>query len=221
MARTGAWFRPRETYSRAERISDAAVHLVALATALAAVPALIVLAVVQRGDPSAVAGTAIYGAALILMITFSGLYNAFGHRRWGAVLRRLDHSAIYVKIAGTYTPFLLLSGQGIYLLAGLWAAALAGVGLKAVSPDRLRWLGLGLYLAMGWVGLLAGGAFLAALSPPVFVLIVTGGVIYTVGVLFYLCAALPFHNTFWHVFVMTASSVFCAAVTLQAMAVPA
>lgn len=220
MARAGAWFRPRDTYSRAERLSDAAVHLVALVTALAAVPVLIVLAVVMRGDPSAIAGTAIYGAALILMILFSGLYNAFGHRRWGRILRRLDHSAIYVKIAGTYTPFLLLSGQGIHLLAGLWAAALAGVGLKTVSPDRLRWLALGLYLAMGWVGLVAGGAFLASLSPTVFALIVTGGVIYTVGVLFYLCGALPFHNTIWHVFVMTASFVFFAAVTLQVMATP-
>ena len=120
-------------------------------------------------------GTTVYGLTLIAMILCSALYNIIGHGRWAWLLQRLDHSAIYAKIAGTYTPFTLLSGSHApWLLAGLWGAALAGMGLKALSPERFRWLALALYMAMGWAGLLAGGSFLAALSTPVLTLIVTG-----------------------------------------------
>jgi hemolysin III len=101
------------------------------------------------------------------------------------------------------------------LLAGLWAAALTGVGIKLVSPHRFRLVTLALYLAMGWAGLLAGGTFLGALSLPVLILILIGGVLYTAGVAFYLFERLPFHYTIWHMFVLAASLVFYAAVTLH------
>jgi hemolysin III len=209
---------PRTGYSRAELISDAVVHAVGLVMVLAAVPVLITLATVLRGDAAAVTAAAIYGAALVMMIAFSAAYNTLGQHRWTGLLQRLDHSAIYVKIAGTYTPFLILPGDGGqagWLLAGLWGAALAGVGLKVISPLRWRWLALGLYLAMGWAGALAGAEFLAALPPGVLVLVATGGGLYTLGVVFYLFDRLPYHYTIWHVLVLVASIMFYAAVTLH------
>lgn len=206
----------RQGYSRAERFSDAVVHVSGLGAVLIAVPVLVGLTASLRADGAAIAATAVYGATLIAMILFSALYNLIDSRRWAGLLRRLDHSAIYAKIAGTYTPFTLLSGgHAGWLLAGLWGAALAGIGLKAVSPERFRWLAMTLYLAMGWAGLLAGGSFLGDLSGPVVALIVVGGLIYTGGVVFYLFERLPFHYTIWHVCVLMASMVFYAAVTLH------
>lgn len=205
----------RTDYSRAERLSDAIIHASGLMLVLVAVPVLIAVAAVLRGDFTAILGISVYGLALIAMILCSALYNMIPHPGWEGVLKRLDHSAIYVKIAGTYTPFTLLSGHGLWLLAGLWGAALAGVGLKVVAPDRFRWLALALYLGMGWAGLVAGGGLVATLSTPVLVLIITGGALYTTGVLFYLFERLPFHYTIWHLFVLAASFVFYAAVTVQ------
>ncbi len=205
----------RRDYSRAEWISDAVIHIAGLAIVLIAVPVLIIAAALLRGDITALFAVTVYGLALIAMILCSALYNLIASPGWSGLLRRLDHSAIYVKIAGTYTPFTLLSGQGFWLLAGVWGAALAGVGIKLVSPERFRRLALALYLGMGWAGLLAGGAFFATLSVPVIILIAIGGALYTLGVVFYLLERLPYHYTIWHVLVLTASLSFYAAVTVH------
>ncbi|MCX8507394.1 MAG: hemolysin III family protein [Rhodobacteraceae bacterium] len=208
----------RTAYSRAEFLSDTVIHVSGLVIVLISVPVLITMTAFVRGDFSALVGITVYGLTLIAMILCSALYNIVGQGRWSWLLRRLDHSAIYAKIAGTYTPFTLLSGShALWLLASLWGAALAGIGLKALSPERFRWLALGLYLLMGWAGLLAGGSFLATLSSPVLTLIVTGGLLYTIGVVFYLFDRLPFHYTIWHLFVLTASMVLYAAVTVHMM----
>jgi hemolysin III len=204
---------PLRPYTRAEYVSDAVVHVAGLALAVMAVPALVATAAFVRGDAPSLIGTSIYGAALILMLGCSALYNMVRRPDWSGVLKRLDHSAIYMKIAGTYTPFTLISGQGLALTAGLWGAAFLGIFLKVAAPHRFRWAGLALYLGMGWAGVVAGGALLAALPVPVVVLMIVGGLLYTAGVVFYLWDRLPFHNTIWHVFVLAASAVFYAAVT--------
>jgi hemolysin III len=205
----------RSGYSRAEYLSDAVVHVTGSVLVLVSVPVLITLTAFLRGDAQAMIGTTVYGLTLAGMILCSGLYNIIGQGRWAWLLQRLDHSAIYAKIAGTYTPFALLSGQGGWLLTGLWLAALAGMGLKLASPVRFRWATLALYLGMGWAGLAFGSSLLGALSFEVLALIVTGGVIYTLGVLLYLFDRLPFHYTAWHVTVLAASMVLYAAVTIQ------
>lgn len=205
----------RTAYSRAERLADAAIHLAGLAAVLVAVPALIAAAALLRDDPAALVAVSVYGAALVAMILCSALYNLVPAPRWEWLLKRLDHSAIYLKIAGTYTPFTLMSGHGLWLLAGVWGAALAGVGIKLASPDRFRRLALGLYLGIGWAGLLAGGTLLAALSGPVLALILAGGLLYTAGLAFFLLERLPFHYAIWHAFVLAASVAFYAAVTTQ------
>lgn len=218
------WFKdmarpaPFRTYSRAEYLTDAAVHLAGLAAALAGVPALIALAAMKRGDVASVAGVAVYGATLILMILASALYNMVERPHWTWLLRRLDHSAIYLKIAGTYTPFTLISGHGLGLTLALWGAAAAGVALKVIAPWRFRSAALALYFAMGWAGVLAGGSLFDALPREVTRLMLAGGALYTAGAVFYLWDRLPYHNTIWHVFVLVASLTFFAAVTTQVMA---
>ncbi len=211
---------PRPAYSRAELISDAVVHVVGLAAMLAAVPVLITVTAFVRGDAAAIVGTSIYGATLIAMLLFSALYNIIRSPNWNGLLRRLDHSAIYLKIAGTYTPFTLLSGQGAPLMAGLWVAAAVGSALKAVDPVRFRWIGLALYLAMGWGGAVAGWSLFGSLTSPTLLLIAIGGMLYTLGIVAFLWDRMPFHNTIWHVFVLVASVVFYAAVTVQVVAGP-
>jgi len=204
----------RPHYSRAEYLSDAVVHVLGILAVLIAVPVLLTLTILWRGDGPAIIGIAIYGTTLIAMISFSAAYNINRSKRWNGLLQRLDHSAIYIKIAGTYTPFTLLTGgQGAALLAGLWGAALAGSGLKLVSPTRFRWIGLVLYLGMGWAGVLAGWDLFAQMSTPVLVMIIAGGLLYSGGVVFYLFERLPFHNTIWHVCVLVATMLFFAAVT--------
>jgi hemolysin III len=206
----------RQDYTRAEWLSDAVVHVLGVVVALMAVPVLITLAIVLRGDAPAIAATTLYGLALIAMLLFSALYNMTTRPRPRRIFRSLDHTAILVKIAATYTPFALLSGaEATWLLAGLWTAALSGAAIRAFAPDRLRLAAVALALLMGWAGLLAGGDIFANLSTAVMVLIVIGGLLYTLGVGFFLCDRLPFHYTIWHVCVLAASAVFYAAVTVQ------
>jgi len=205
----------RSGYSRSERISDGVVHVIGVALALVAVPALIALTAIHRAEPAAIVGASIYGTTLILMLGFSALYNLIDSARWNGLLRRLDHSAIYVKIAGTYTPFVLLSGApATGLLTGLWGSAAIGSVLKMLAPGRFRWFALSLYLAMGWAIVFAGFALLDALPWGVLAPMIAGGVIYTAGVAFHLLDRLPFHNTIWHVFVLLGSVLFFVAVAL-------
>lgn len=205
-------FAPRPAYSRSERISDGVIHVLGTILGLAAVPVLITLTAVLRGDAAAVTGASIYGATLLAMLGCSAVYNMVPPGMWEGVLRRLDHSAIYLKIAGTYTAFAMLSGAGMALVAGLWVAALTGMALKLIAPWRFRWLGLALYIGMGWAGLVAGWPMFAGMSTPVLVLVAIGGIIYTLGVPFYLMAQMPHHFAIWHGFVLAASGVFFAAV---------
>ncbi len=206
----------RPAYSRAERVSDGVVHVLGVTAAIVAVPALIALTALYRTEPAAVLGVSVYGFTLILMLSFSALYNMVQSDRWSELLRRLDHSGIYVKIAGTYTPFILLSGAPMTgLMIGLWSSATLGSILKMIDPHRFRWFGLALYVLMGWASVWAGQSLLADLSQPVVALMITGGIVYTAGIAFYLLDWLPFHNTIWHVFVLTGSVLFFLAVSFR------
>ncbi len=206
----------RQSYSRAEMLSDAVVHVVGLCSVLMAVPVLVTLAIVLRGDTPAILGTGLYGVALIAMILCSALYNMAEQDTWRAFFRHFDQTAIFIKIAATYTPFILLSGgQGAWLLPVLWGGAILGSGMRMMAPDRLQLVAIGIALAMGWAGLFAGDSLLAALSGPVLSMIVAGGVLYTVGVGFFLFDRLPFHITIWHMFVLAASITFYAAIMVH------
>lgn len=208
----------RPAYSRAERISDGVVHVTGVAAAVIAVPVLIVATVLIHPDVKLVYGTAIYGTTLLAMLTFSALYNMIDSARWSGLLQRLDHSGIYFKIAGTYTPFVLSVGaQPGALLAGLWGTAAVGSVIKFLDPKRFRWLALVLYLGMGWAIVFADRSMLDALPLPVVWLMIAGGLTYSLGVAFYLFERLPFHYTIWHVFVLAGSVLFFLAVTLKVL----
>lgn len=206
-------------YSRAERLSDAAVHVVGIFLALLAAPVLVTLAAVWQQDRSLVLAASVYGLSLVAMLCASAVYHMTPAPDWKDRLRRLDQSAIYLKIAGTYTPFAVMSGpQAMPFLAGLWAAAAAGVSIKLILPRQLFGLTVALYLAMGWAAVVAGAPILERMTPEGFRLVLAGGILYTVGVLFLMWEQLPFHNTIWHVFVLTASLLLYAAMLVEAAA---
>lgn len=208
--------RPGGTYTRAERLSDAVVHCAGLLVGLTAVPVLVTLAVVWARDPALVAAASVYGASLVAMLAASAAYHLTRAPAWRDRLRRLDQSAIYVKIAGAYTPFAVMSGpEAMPFLGGLWAAALAGVTLKLMTARQLFGLTLALYLGMGWAALAFGGPIFERMAPGAFRLVLAGGALYTAGVIFLLWERLPFHVTIWHVFVLAASLFVYAAVLIE------
>ena len=204
-------------YSRAERLADSVLHIVGVIAALVAVPVMVTLAAVWYGDASTVGAAVVYGAGLIAMLTFSACYHMAQHGRAKQILRRLDHAAIYVKIAGTYTPLAVLLGGDAApsILAGIWGAALVGVAFKMVSARRWAGITLTLYLAMGWAVIVVGGPILDEVSNATFTLIAAGGVLYTMGVGFLYLERLRFHNAIWHAFVLIASFLIYAAILLE------
>ncbi len=207
----------RQIYSRAEYISDVAVHLTGLLAVAAAVPVLLFLAGPSEGAAGHRGAAIVYGLCFVAMITCSALYNSFPKHDWVWLFRRLDHSAIYLKIAGTYTAFVLIAGQGFALAAGLWAVAATGISLKLIAPHRWRMTSIALYLAMGWSAVVLGWGLFAALPGPVIALVAAGGLLYSIGVVFHLWDRLPFHNTIWHVFVLAASFTIYAGLVVAVL----
>lgn len=203
-------------YTRAEYISDAVVHITGLVAALIAVPVIITLTAVWSSDAGTITAMTIYGLCLIAMLGCSALYNMVMRPSWRDTLRRIDQSAIYLKIAGTYTPFVVLTGsQAGLFLAGIWGVAFTGASLILFSRGRIRVVSLILYLGLGWAGAIWGGPLVSTLSTPGFILLLIGGLTYTAGVVFLLWESLPFHNTIWHIFVLAATFVCYAAVMVE------
>lgn len=207
-------------YTDPERLADGVVHCVGLAAAGVAVPVLLVLVALWHGGGAAVAAVAVYGLGLVGMLAASAGYNLVRQPRVKEILRRCDHAAIYVKIAGTYTPFTVLIGgaQALWLLAGIWGAAVLGLALKLLAPRRFEMAAVVLYLAMGWAGVALGGPMIEGLTDLGLGLICAGGALYTIGVGFHLWQSLPFQNAIWHGLVLTASFVFYAAVMVEVAA---
>jgi hemolysin III len=194
-------------YTLGETVADIVVHGVAISAAIVGVVALLLEVTSARGPGETVAA-AIYGFALLAMFCASAAYNAWpiGKLKW--ILRRFDHSGIYLLIAGTYTPLLTqLSSKPWAWTLGLvvWTGAIIGIVMKVSLPGRFDRLAIVIYLALGWTGLAASPLLIASFSPDILALIVIGGVVYSLGVLFYLWEALRFHNAIWHGFVCLAA----------------
>lgn len=206
-------------FTRAERIADAAVHCTGLALAVLAAPVLVTLCAVFYGAGKEIAGVSIYVAGMLLMLGCSAAYHMIPTTAWREVLRRMDHAAIYLKIAATQTPFaVLIGGSGApWLLGTVWTAALGGAAAKLFWPERMGRLALPLYLALGWAGaaLFWPAADGEALAFATSVLVVVGGLLYTIGVGFFLAERLRFHNAIWHSFVLVATFVFYSAVMAE------
>ncbi|MBS0212111.1 MAG: hemolysin III family protein [Proteobacteria bacterium] len=202
-------------YDWREELASSLIHGLGIVLSIAGLAVLVGFAA-QAGGAREVAGVAIYGATLILLYTASTLYHGIPIARAKQVLRRLDHAAIFLLIAGTYTPFTLLALRGAWgygLLALVWTLALIGIGLEW-RRVRNRVLMASLYTAMGWIGVAAIGPLAAHLGSGGLWLLFGGGAAYTLGVPFYLWRRLRFGHALWHGFVLAGSVLQFFAVLL-------
>jgi hemolysin III len=204
----------RWNYDRAELIADGVVHGIGVFCGLVAATVLIVLTAIYA-TPFEVAVVSVYVAGLLSMLVLSATYNLWPVSRAKWVLRRFDHSAIYVLIAATYTPFIMQLKDSIFaiaLLIGVWCLAAVGIGLKLVWPGRFDRLSVGLYLAMGWSGLMLYDAVVAALPSLALWFVIAGGALYSLGVIFHAWRRLRFQNVIWHCFVLLGAACHYTAV---------
>jgi hemolysin III len=204
----------RWNYDRHEILADGVVHAIGVGLGLVAAIVLVVAASIFA-TAADVAAVSVYAAGLVTMLALSAIYNLFPVSRWKWILRRFDHSAIYVLIAATYTPFIAqmpMSVTSVTLMTGVWAVAIIGIVLKLFFPGRFDRLAIGLYLAMGWSGVMVFDVISEALPQGTLWLIAAGGVLYSAGVIFHVWERLRFQNAIWHSFVLLAASCHYAAV---------
>jgi hemolysin III len=193
-------------YSVAEEVANSLTHAFGLMLAVAGLVLLIVET--RRGDAREIVSCLLYGVTLVLVYATSVLYHGVSHeasKRW---LRTLDHVAIFLLIAGTYTPFVLIALRGAWgwsLFGIVWTLAAIGTVFELTGLHRLRGVMIALYVGMGWVGIVAIRPLMAALPMPGLLLVLGGGVSYTLGVGFYVWRSLRFHHAVWHLFVIGGS----------------
>jgi hemolysin III len=204
----------RWNYDRAELIADGVVHGIGVFSGLIAATVLIVLTAVYA-TAFEVAVVSVYVAGLLAMLVLSATYNLWPVSRVKWVLRRFDHSAIYVLIAATYTPFIMELKNSIFavaLLIGVWCVAIVGIALKLVLPGRFDRLSVGLYLAMGWSGFMLYDAVVKVLPTSALWFVIAGGALYSLGVIFHAWQRLRFQNAIWHCFVLLGAACHYTAV---------
>src|SRR6201994_546325 len=204
----------RWNYDRAELIADGVVHGIGVLGGLVAATVLIVLTAIYA-TAFEVTVVSIYVAGLLTMLVLSATYNLWPVSRAKWVLRRFDHSAIYVLIAATYTPFIMQIKDSIFaiaLLIGVWCLAIVGIVLKLSLPGRFDRLSVGLYLAMGWSGFMLYDAVVVALPAMALWFVIGGGALYSLGVIFHAWQRLRFQNAIWHSFVLLGAACHYTAV---------
>lgn len=195
------------SYTSAEEIAHSLLHGVGIVLSIAGLAVLVGFAS-SRGDAWTVVGCSVYGTTLILLYVASTLYHSISIPRAKSILRLVDHAAIYLLIAGTYTPFTLVNLRGPWgwtLLGLIWGMAILGVAAELASPLRARKLSVGFYLVMGWLVLVAMRPLERVVAPGGITLLALGGVAYTLGVVFYVWRRLPYHHAVWHGFVLAGS----------------
>jgi hemolysin III len=201
-------------YDRAELIADGVVHGIGVFCGLVAATVLIVLTAIYASALDIVV-VSVYVAGLLAMLVLSATYNLWPVSRAKWVLRRFDHSAIYLLIAATYTPFIMELKDSVFamaLLAGVWCVAIVGIVLKLVLPGRFDRISVGLYLAMGWSGMMLYDRVVTALPTLALWFVVAGGALYSFGVIFHAWRRLRFQNAIWHCFVLLGAACHYTAV---------
>lgn len=206
--------RPGHVLSTGEEIANSVSHGIGLLAAVVAAPVL-VLAAVQRGSAAGVLGSSVFAAAVVLLYLASTLSHALPKSRARRLFEDLDQIAIYLLIAGTYTPFTLGLLHGVWgwtLLGLVWALAIAGITLKAVGKLRSVRVSTYLYLAMGWLAVVAIKPLWLLMPPWGLFWILAGGAAYTVGVGFFAAKRIPYNHLIWHLFVMAGTTCHFIAV---------
>ncbi|MBS7456372.1 hemolysin III family protein [Coralloluteibacterium stylophorae] len=205
-----------------EEVASALTHGFGVIASLAGGAVLITLAAIH-GDGWQLAGAIVFGIALLLLYTASTLYHAIPFARAKACLKVFDHCAIYLLIAGTYTPFTLIGLRGAWgwgLFAAIWSLALAGVVFKLFFTGRFKLLSTAIYVAMGWLVIVAIVPLLRAIDDWTFGWLLAGGISYTLGTVFYHREQLPFAHAIWHLFVLGGSVCHFVAVASQVLGEP-
>lgn len=204
--------------THAEEVAGAITHGAGL---LLSIVGMIVMIHVSGDDPWRLVGGAVFGSTLVLLYLSSTLYHSFSGLEVKAVLQIIDHSAIYLLIAGTYTPIGLVTLHGPWgwsLLAVIWTMAIGGVVVKAVMrKNREHWISTALYLVMGWLVIVAAAPLMRAMPPGGIALLVAGGLCYTGGVVFFAWQKLKFNHAIWHLFVLMGSICHALAVILHVL----
>ncbi len=204
-----------------EELANSITHGVGLALSLAGFVVLLILAVL-RGGIWQILGCTVYGASLVFLYASSTLYHSARSSRLKRILKVVDHSAIYLLIAGTYTPFtlvLLRGGWGWTLFGVVWGLSLLGILFKAFFVDHLQILSTAAYVAMGWLAVIALKPLLAHVPMGGVLWLLAGGLLYTAGVVFYAWRRLPYHHAIWHGFVLAGSICHYFAVLLYVLPV--
>ena len=195
-------------YSAVEERANVITHALGIVFGIAGMSALVVLTV-RVGDAWSVISSSIYGTTLVMLFLASTLYHAFSGTKIKHVLKVLDHSAIYLLIAGTYTVFTLVALRGAWgwsLFGVIWGLALLGIVFKVLFVKRFKLLSVAIYLLMGWLVIVAMPPLANALPRGALLWLVIGGLIYTTGVILYLSKRIPFNHAIWHLFVLAGSA---------------
>ncbi len=202
------------SYTLREEIANSVTHGIGIVLAIVGLVVMTVFAA-RNGDAWHVVGSAVFGASLIICFTTSTLYHSVRVERLKRTLRAIDHSAIFLLIAGTYTPFMLVNLRGPWgwsLFAVIWTLTFAGIVLRLALKGRLHGLVVSIYLAMGWAVVVAAKPMLEHVGTGGLVLLAAGGLAYTAGVVFYKWRRLPYNHAIWHGFVLAGAALHFFAV---------
>ncbi len=194
-------------YSKAEEIANSVTHGVGAALGIAALTLLIIFSL-RYGTASHVISSIVYGSSLIILYSASTLYHAIPYPKAKDILQKVDHSSIFLLIAGTYTPFTLVSIRGPWgwtIFGLIWGLATFGIALEIFSKKKFKKLSIGLYLGMGWLAIVAIKPMLENVETGGLILLLAGGLFYSLGVIFYVWKKLPFNHAIWHLFVLAGS----------------
>ncbi len=195
-------------YSKREEIANVITHGIGIVLSIIGMIYLLIYSI-QNGDHWHIIGSTVFGITLITMYTCSTLYHTFQTEKRKILFQKLDHIAIYLLIAGSYTPFTLITlkntAWGWSIFGIIWALAIFGIFYKLTALNRYKKLSLVLYLGMGWLVVLVAKPMITSLDPNGLLLLVLGGLTYTLGVLFYVWEKLPFNHAIWHLFVLGGS----------------
>jgi len=196
--------RGKSEYSVVEEVVHALTHGVGVLLSIAGLSWMLYVSI-GAGDPWRITASAIYGATLIVLFLASTVYHGMYRSRHREVFKLLDHCAIYLLIAGTYTPFLLVamrSDGGWWLFGTIWALATAGIIQKLWLGHRFPRIALASYLVMGWLAVIAAPQLASAIGAHGMAWLVAGGICYSVGAIFYVLDGIPFNHAVWHLFVL-------------------
>ena len=209
--------RPKRDYTVGEEIANSITHGVGVAFSLVALTLMVVYA---WGDTWRLSSGIVFGVSLTLLYAGSTLYHAIPFPRARHVFKIIDHSAIYLLIAGSYTPFTLVTMRengGWWMFAIVWTLAAIGISTEAFWAYRPRWLSAVVYLFMGWLAVFMIGPMRASLAPNGLWLLIAGGLCYTLGTVFYVYKKVPYFHMVWHLWVLAGSACHVVAVLLFVM----